>query len=100
MQEACQIVIEGARSHGIEIARWLGAMITLTRLNGSQVTINALLIERLESTPDTVVTLTTGHKVVVQEAVEEVVRRAIEYLKMLRSEEVPLSTAQLGRVIK
>jgi len=85
---------------GIEIARWLDAMITLTRLNGSQVTINALLIERLESTPDTVVTLTTGHKVVVQEPVEEVVRRAIEYLKMLRSEGVPLSTAQLGRVIK
>ena len=75
-------------------------MITLTRLNGSQVTINALLIERLESTPDTVVTLTTGHKVVVKESVEEVTRLAIEYLKMLRSEGVPLGTAQLGRVIK
>ncbi|MBC7286489.1 MAG: flagellar FlbD family protein [Armatimonadetes bacterium] len=75
-------------------------MITLTRLNGSRVTINALLIERLESTPDTVVTLTTGHKVVVREPVEEVVAQAIEYLKLLRSEGVPLNTVQLGRVIK
>jgi len=58
-------------------------MIELTRLNGTHITINALLIEQLESTPDTVVTLTTGRKVVVREAVEEVTRKA----------------AQLGRVI-
>ncbi len=74
-------------------------MIELTRLNGTHITINALLIEQLESTPDTVVTLTTGRKVVVREAVEEVTRKAIEYLSCLREAGAPVNAAQLGRVI-
>ncbi len=76
-------------------------MIELTRLNGSRITINAMLIEHLESTPDTVITLTTGRKVVVRESVQQVVQKAIEYLKTLREGGVdPVSVGQLGRVIK
>lgn len=75
-------------------------MIELTRLNGSRITINALLIEHLESTPDTVITLTTGRKVVVRETVEEVVALAVEYLKSLREGGAPVNIAQLGRVIR
>lgn len=75
-------------------------MIELTRLNGSRVVVNALLIERLESTPDTVVTLTTGHKVVVAESTGEVVELAQGYLRSLREGGVPLGVAQLGRVVR
>ena len=38
-------------------------MIDVTRLNGKEITINCELIEVVEETPDTVVTLTTGKKV-------------------------------------
>lgn len=75
-------------------------MIELTRLNGSRITVNALLIEQLESTPDTVITLTTGRKVVVKESADEVVALALEYLKSLREGGAPVNIAQLGRVIR
>lgn len=50
-------------------------MIQLTRLNQSSITLNAIYIERLESTPDTVVTLLSGKKVHVLETVEEVTNK-------------------------
>jgi flagellar protein FlbD len=48
-------------------------MITLTRLSGSTFALNADLIERIDSTPDTVVTLVDGKKYVVTEALGEIV---------------------------
>jgi flagellar protein FlbD len=48
-------------------------MITVRRLNGKPITINALLIETMEETPDTVITLTTGKKIVVLDKVPDVV---------------------------
>lgn len=48
-------------------------MITLTRLSGSEFALNADLIERIDSTPDTVVTLVDGKKYVVTETIAEVV---------------------------
>ena len=48
-------------------------MILLTRLSGSAFVLNADLIERLDSTPDTVVTLVDGKKYVVAEGLVEVV---------------------------
>jgi flagellar protein FlbD len=56
-------------------------VITLTRLNQSQLVVNADLIEFLEATPDTVVTLVTARKLLVRESVEEVVERIIEFRK-------------------
>ena len=50
-------------------------MIPLTRLNHTRFYLNAALIEHIESTPDTVITLTSGQKFVVMESVEEVVAR-------------------------
>ena len=47
-------------------------MIRLTRLNGKQITVNALLIESIEETPDTMITLITGKKFMVLETVPEV----------------------------
>jgi flagellar protein FlbD len=47
-------------------------MITLTRLHGARFALNPELIERVEATPDTVVTLVTGSRYVVAETLEEV----------------------------
>jgi len=49
-------------------------MIVLTRLSGKEFALNSDLIERVESTPDTVVTLVDGTKYVVAESVTEVVQ--------------------------
>jgi flagellar protein FlbD len=60
------------------------AMITLTRLNGQAFVINAEKIRYIESTPDTVVCCDTGEKLMVKEPIAEVMRRAIEYARVIR----------------
>ncbi len=59
-------------------------MIILTRLNGQQFVLNAELIRTIEQTPDTMIALTTGERIVVAETVRQVVDRAIEYGRLLR----------------
>lgn len=54
-------------------------MILLKRLNGTEFGINADLIERLEITPDTVVTLVDGTKYVVADTVDEVIDRIVAF---------------------
>lgn len=60
-------------------------MIKVTRLGGKAtlLVINADLIEFVESTPDTVITLTTGDKMVVRESVDEVVARVVAYKRAI-----------------
>ncbi|MGD9498096.1 MAG: flagellar FlbD family protein [Armatimonadota bacterium] len=76
-------------------------MITLTTLNGRSVVVNALLIERIEAVPDTVITLTTGNTYLVRESVEDVIHGAVAYLRALRTGEgdSPAIVAQWGRVV-
>jgi len=50
-------------------------MIHVTRLNHTPVVLNADLIEQIETTPDTVISLTTGQKIMVLESTEEVIER-------------------------
>lgn len=59
-------------------------MITLTRLNGQPLVVNAEKIRYVESTPDTVVCCDHGEKVMVKEPLQEVVRKAIEYARVVR----------------
>jgi len=54
-------------------------MITLTRLDGTRLTINADLIEFIEPTPDTVISLVSGRRVIVREPVAEIVRQVVGY---------------------
>ena len=54
-------------------------MIKLTRLGGEPFVLNADLIRYVENRPDTFVTLTTGERVVVEESMDKVIERAIEY---------------------
>lgn len=59
-------------------------MIQLKRLNGTVFTLNADLIEQIESAPDTVITLTTGNNFLVKESVEEVVQKVRDYQQSIR----------------
>lgn len=54
-------------------------MIVLTVLNHTEITINADYIEVITQTPDTTITLTTGRKVTVQESVDDIIDKIIEY---------------------
>lgn len=47
-------------------------MIDVTRMNGTVLTVNTDLIEFIEETPDTVLTLTTGRKIIVKESRQEI----------------------------
>ncbi|GLI19238.1 flagellar FlbD family protein [Tepidanaerobacter syntrophicus] len=58
-------------------------MIELTRLNGTKFFLNAELIEIIESTPDTVITLTTDKKLVVLENKDEIIDKVIEYKRRI-----------------
>ena len=59
-------------------------MIKVTRLNGQQFVVNAEKIRYVESTPDTLICTDTGDKVMVKETLAEVMRRAIEYARVIR----------------
>lgn len=61
-------------------------MITVTKLNGRDITINAELIESLEATPDTVVNLVTGNRLVVKNSIEDITAKVMEYRKKINSE--------------
>jgi flagellar protein FlbD len=54
-------------------------MIRLTRLNNQPLTVNSDLIKFVEQSPDTLITLVSGEKIVVRESVEEVLTRVVEF---------------------
>lgn len=56
-------------------------MIKVTRLNSNIITVNAEIIETIEETPDTIITLTNGKKIIVQETLDEVIKLIMEYKK-------------------
>lgn len=60
-------------------------MIKVTRLNGKEFVVNAELIQFIEETPDTVITLLNHEKIVVKESVDDVVRRVLEYRRGVRA---------------
>lgn len=58
-------------------------MIALTRLNGHPVMLNCDLIESLEETPDTVVTLTSGNKLIVRDSMRDVQQKIIDFKRKI-----------------
>ncbi|MBP2629397.1 MAG: flbD [Firmicutes bacterium] len=63
-------------------------MIKVTKFNSDErgeFILNAEIIETIEQTPDTVVTLTNGKKIIIEEKMEEVVRRVMTYKRALYS---------------
>lgn len=60
-------------------------MISVTRLNGKPFVLNAELIRTVEANPDTTITLAGGERVIVRETPREIVEKAIEYGRRLRT---------------
>lgn len=58
-------------------------MVALRRINGREFVINADLIEMIEATPDTVIGLTTGKKIIVQNSIEDIVKKVIKYKQLI-----------------
>ncbi len=54
-------------------------MIAVTKLNDRETIINCELIETIEKTPDTAITMTTGRRFLVKEPVEEIVEKTVAY---------------------
>ena len=59
-------------------------MISLTRLNNQRFVLNADLIRSIEESPDTIITLISGERLVVREQTQEIIKRVIEYGRHLR----------------
>ena len=69
--------------------RGMQKMIKLTRFNSQtnkkgEFVLNAEIIETVEETPDTVITLLNGKKLIVEEPMDEIVRRVMKYRKALK----------------
>lgn len=79
-------------------------MIELTRLNGNPLAVNSDLIQFAESSPDTVLTMVSGEKLIVSEDLREVADRMIAYRARIMAEaarlcpEGPAATAGLDAV--
>ena len=58
-------------------------MIQLTRLNGQPLMVNSDLIESVETTPDTVITLISGNKVIVRESFDAIQDRIVEFKRKI-----------------
>jgi flagellar protein FlbD len=58
-------------------------MIALTRLDGRELVVNLDHVTFVEATPDTCLTLRSGDRLMVREAVDEVVRRAVEFRRQV-----------------
>jgi flagellar protein FlbD len=58
-------------------------MIALRRLNNQSIMVNPDLIETLEATPDTVVTLTNGNKLIVRDTMDEIRDKIVEFKRRI-----------------
>jgi flagellar protein FlbD len=64
-------------------------MISLSRLNKEVFMLNCDLIEFIEETPDTVISMASGRKLVVKESSSEIKRRVIEYKRQIYCADLP-----------
>lgn len=65
-------------------------MIVVTRLNHTPIVINPDLIVFIEETPDTIITLANGEKLVVEEKVGEVIKRVLEFKRSIFNSSTPI----------
>lgn len=69
-------------------------MIQVTRFNGSKFYLNAEMIRSIESTPDTVITLMSGEKMIVKEPSQEVVKKIIMYKRIINNPELEVNVGE------
>jgi flagellar protein FlbD len=70
-------------------------MIKVTRLNDSELVINADLIEFVEAIPDTIVSLVTGKKIMIKETTDAVIQKVAEFKRLSSGIYTPEKVAQL-----
>ena len=58
-------------------------MVKVTRLNHTQIVLNSDLIEHIEGTPDTVISLSNGHRLMVLESAADIVNRVVEFRRRI-----------------
>lgn len=58
-------------------------MIQLTKINGEEFILNSNLIETIEETPDTIITLTNGKKLVAKESSRVIIQMVIDYQRKI-----------------
>lgn len=63
-------------------------MIQLTRLNGQPIMVNADLIESVEPTPDTVITLVSGNKLIVRDSMDDISDRIVEFKRKIYAPQI------------
>jgi flagellar protein FlbD len=68
-------------------------MIHLTRLNSAPIVLNSDLIEHIDVTPDTVITLTTGQILRVRQTADQVIQRIIEFRKRIFENQISPAVA-------
>ncbi len=69
-------------------------MITVTRLNGAALVVNSDLILTIEKTPDTMLSLLSGEKLVVKESVEDIIKRVVAFRRRIHFADVSLRSTQ------
>lgn len=69
--------LKPAQHHKIQL------MIKVKQLNGKELVVNAELISHIETTPNTVITLTTGNKIVVCDSADEIVEKVTVYKRSI-----------------
>ncbi|WP_448059127.1 flagellar FlbD family protein [Cellulomonas hominis] len=77
-------------------------MIVVTRLNGAQFGVNPDLLQRIDSAPDTILTLIDGSKYIVEESMAEVIARVNEHRAQLlaRAQEIQATPAAPFEVVR
>ncbi len=65
-------------------------MIQVTRLDHTTLIVNPDLIIFMEETPDTIITLSNGDKIMVQERVSEIIRRVIQFRRSIFNSSIPI----------
>ena len=58
-------------------------MIVLTKINDAPIAVNADLVQYIEETPDTVITMTNDDKVVVLESMTEIIQKVVHYRRLI-----------------
>lgn len=65
-------------------------MIYVSRLNGEILAVNSDIIEFIEANPNTVISMTTGRKIVVKESVDEIIVKILEHKKRIFTDNDPI----------
>ncbi|MDA3792134.1 MAG: flagellar FlbD family protein [Elusimicrobia bacterium] len=70
-------------------------MINVTKMNGDGMVLNAELIETMQANPDTLITLTTGNRLMVKEPVSEITEKVKDYRRQINIEAIETLSRKL-----